>query len=374
MVYAIYPFTLELTKTLSQISIPVTLRDTKRRFLISLTNGGKPYILTDGCMAIFTATKDDGAVLYNECAILDHTVIRYDFTEQTTSADGMMDCQLKIYGENGEIIASPKFTMIVYKPSVDIDNTASEDEKTALENIVSREYARMIAEEQRKTDFENMMEIFGNLGGIAVQNEEPNNPRIAAWVDADAEDEYVEILTPDDYSEIADDLTAPVAERVAEKEGLVPYTRTVNGKPLSEDVNLTPEDVESVGMVLLWENAAPDDAFPAQTIALDLSEYRCVFITANGEDYSAVAEGRSYPKIPHSGCGFFMKGYHKNSLLGLVDYYLVNRSVYVKADGTGIEFGSGNQQRLWSASTTSDNKHDSDLYLIPQKIYGVRGI
>lgn len=199
MIDAIYPFTLELQKTLSQISIPVTLRDTKRVFLISLTNGGKPYKITDGCRAAFTGTKADGKILYNDCVIMDNTVIRYDFTDQTTSAPGRIDCQIKLYGEKGEILATPRFTMVVYKSAVDIDGEISEDEKTSIEGIIARETERIIAENDRKESFAEMMDSFGNLGGIEVSDTPPTNQRIAAWVDSDAEDEVVHLLTREDF-------------------------------------------------------------------------------------------------------------------------------------------------------------------------------
>lgn len=207
MIHAIYPFTLELQKTLSQISIPVTVGDTKRQFLISLTNGGKPYKITDGCRAAFTGTKADGKILYNDCVILDNTVIQYDFTEQTTSTLGRTDCQIKLYGEDGEPIASPRFTMVVYKSAVDVENHVSEDEKTAIESIIARESSRIIAEEARKESFAEMMDSFGNLGGIEISDTKPTNPRIAAWVDSDAEDDEVYILTKEDLAQVRGTLT-----------------------------------------------------------------------------------------------------------------------------------------------------------------------
>ena len=198
MTYATYPFTLELQKTLSQISIPVTLNDTHRAFLISLTNGGKPYRIADGCRATYSGTKSDGTILYNDCVITDNTVIRYDFTEQTTSAPGRIDCQLILYGEDGGIIASPRFTLVVYKCAVNINDKVSKNEKTTIEGILARETDRIVSEEERKKSFSEMMDIFGNLGGIAVQDEKPTNKRIVAWVDSNAEDEAVEIPTKDD--------------------------------------------------------------------------------------------------------------------------------------------------------------------------------
>lgn len=202
MIYATYPFTLELQKTLSQISIPVTLRDTNRRFLISLTNGGKPYTITNGCRAAFTGVKADGKILYNDCVILDNTVIQYDFTEQTTSAPGRIDCQIKLYGEDGAILAAPRFTMVVYRAVVDIESEMSTNEKAAIESIIARETERIIAEDARKESFADMMAAFDGLGGIAVSDTKPTNKRIVAWVDSDAEDEEVHLLTAEDYDKV----------------------------------------------------------------------------------------------------------------------------------------------------------------------------
>ena len=242
MNYAIFPFTLELQKTLSQISIPVTVGDTKRQFLISLTNGGKPYQITDGCRAAFTGTKADGKILYNDCVVLDNTAIRYDFTEQTTSAPGRIDCQLKLYGEDGEIIAAPRFTMVVYKAAVAIDGNVSEDEKTVIENMIAREAGRVVAEEARKESFAEMMDSFGNLGGIAVSDTMPTNKRIAVWVDSDAEDDEVLLLTKEDLAKARGTLT-DVQLLASRWEGSVsPYSQIVELEGITENskVDLLP--------------------------------------------------------------------------------------------------------------------------------------
>lgn len=242
MNYAIFPFTLELQKTLSQISIPVTVGDTKRQFLISLTNGGKPYKITDGCRAAFTGTKADGKILYNDCVIMDNTAIRYDFTEQTTSAPGRIDCQLKLYGEDGEIIAAPHFTMVVYKAAAHIDSKVSEDEKTAIENMIAREAGRIVAEEARKESFAEMMASFGDLGGIAVSDTMPTNQRIAAWVDSDAEDDEVYILTEEDLARARGILTEVQLLASGWVGDLSPYSQVVAIDGITENskVDLLP--------------------------------------------------------------------------------------------------------------------------------------
>lgn len=146
MRYSNYLFTLDVHKTLSQVSIPVTLGDTARRLFIDLTDGGKPYTIPDGCRATLSARKADGNCLLHDCIIEKNTTIRYDFTEQTATAPGKVNCQILLYGETGKLIASPRFTMVVYADTVGYDVLSETD----LQSI-----GRMLAAEQQRVAAEN---------------------------------------------------------------------------------------------------------------------------------------------------------------------------------------------------------------------------
>lgn len=148
--YSKYPFTLDIHGAVSQVSIPVTRGDTARRLYIALTDGGVPFRVDDGVRAVLTAEKADGTHLLNDCIIENGgTVIRYDFTEQTASAVGKVACQVKLYGLDGEVLAEPRFSIIVYEGYTS-DDVISKDEKTAIDGIFAAEAEREAAERARE--------------------------------------------------------------------------------------------------------------------------------------------------------------------------------------------------------------------------------
>lgn len=150
MNYSIYRFTLDIHKTKSQVSIPVMFHDTGIKLYISLTDGGKPYFVEDGCIAVFSAKKHTGEQLFNYCIIEDNTRLRYDFTEQTTNSEGMMNCEIRLYGKDGKLITTPAFVVVV-DPRVikDDDVLESCSESTVLDNIVFSEMERIAGEQLR---------------------------------------------------------------------------------------------------------------------------------------------------------------------------------------------------------------------------------
>lgn len=145
---SILRFSLDIHSTQSQVSIPVPQFDTARSIMATLTEGGKPYQLTDDCRAVFTGTKADGNPLFNDCMILNGSVIRYDFTEQTAAVVGLVDCRIKVYGANGKILTSPRLALLVYDGD-DFDYTPSDAELNALNKIMEDETSRAVAESER---------------------------------------------------------------------------------------------------------------------------------------------------------------------------------------------------------------------------------
>ena len=191
MNYSIYRFTLDIHRTKSQVSIPVLFHDTGIQFYISLADGGKPYFIEDGCRAVFSAKKPDGATLFNDCIIEDNTRIRYDFTEQTTNCEGMMNCEIRLYGTDGNLLTTPAFVVVV-DPRVIYDSEVldSYPEATLLDNMVSAENARLVGE-QKRVDAEAVRVIVENARAAAeAERIAAENARAAAEVvrgDAEAE-------------------------------------------------------------------------------------------------------------------------------------------------------------------------------------------
>lgn len=108
-----YRISLDVHDATSQLSFPIKKGDTSRRLLISLVDNGVPYDIADECYAIFVARKPDGKLISNDCTIQKNLII-YDITEQTSSMEGRLDCEITLFGLQMGQITSPRFTIIVY--------------------------------------------------------------------------------------------------------------------------------------------------------------------------------------------------------------------------------------------------------------------
>lgn len=145
-----YRFILDVQSVQSQVSIPVSIFDTARTLYISFTDGGKPYIIDTGCLAKLTITRPSGTKVHEFCAIEgNHTVI-YPFSqnEYTAAEEGIHECEVTIYGLDGEKITSPRFSMVVSERVVNMDDfTGITDEHIGIiDDIVINEQDRRRAE------------------------------------------------------------------------------------------------------------------------------------------------------------------------------------------------------------------------------------
>jgi hypothetical protein len=137
----------------SQISIPVTLGDTARSWYISFSDGGLPYTIADGTLAKLEIRRPTGTRMEAFCAIENNTTVRYSFSQNNYTAvvDGIHDCAIVLYDDEGNKIATPRFTMIVSERVIDTDNSnLSDEDRTAIDAIISAESARQNAETARQ--------------------------------------------------------------------------------------------------------------------------------------------------------------------------------------------------------------------------------
>lgn len=133
-----YKISLDIHDHGSHVSLKAKKGDTGRLLYITLTDGGKPYVITEECRAVFTAKKADSNILYNECS-LNGNVITYEFTPQTTSAVGKTDCEIKLYGADNKLITSTSFTLMVEDTVYNEgDAVESAKEVSALTALVSK--------------------------------------------------------------------------------------------------------------------------------------------------------------------------------------------------------------------------------------------
>lgn len=159
-----YRFTLDLHGTQSQVSVPASVGDTSRTLYISLSEGGSPYFIEDGKLAMLSIKRPTGTSLNEFCIIEGNAYIKYPFSENTCAVEGIHDCQITLYDASGEVIAAPRFTMVVSDRVMNTDTALDSSDYTAIDAIVAKEAerqtteaARQIAEAERKAIFDKMM-------------------------------------------------------------------------------------------------------------------------------------------------------------------------------------------------------------------------
>ncbi len=139
MNYSEHRIRLDIHDASSQEEVSLRHGDNGIRLIISLSDGCKPYYVTEGCKAVFTAEKPDGTRLLNDCTVGDG-MIYYAVTSQTTSATGEVNCQIRLTDtESGELITSPRFSLYVH-PTIYLDGdmvTKSYNEFDSLTSITS---------------------------------------------------------------------------------------------------------------------------------------------------------------------------------------------------------------------------------------------
>lgn len=133
---SVYNISLDLHAVGSQLTLTAKAYDTARTIRCTLTENGKPYTISEGCYAAFTAKKPDGNVLFNATTIDD--AINYEFTVNTVNAPGEVECEIRLYDGNGKLITSPRFTILVDDTVYhDGDVVESSSEFTALTDLMS---------------------------------------------------------------------------------------------------------------------------------------------------------------------------------------------------------------------------------------------
>lgn len=154
MNYTDYRISLDIFKTASQATLPVKQGDTAYKLCINITANGSPYLITEGCYALFTAKKPDGNFINNKCTIENNTIY-YHLTSQTTAAIGMVECEIVLYGDNDEQLATPHFNILVDKKAYNGEKITSSSEVNMLEDLIEKSEAQVVEAEKLIEELEN---------------------------------------------------------------------------------------------------------------------------------------------------------------------------------------------------------------------------
>lgn len=131
---SINKITLDLQDQRSAVLVNVRKGDCARTFEFYFTDGGKPYALSDNCTVIFRAKKPDGTILFNNC-VIDENVASYKVTTQTTSAVGIVECEVELI--DGDLVTAPRFYIRVDDTLYSDSEVESQDEFTELTTAIN---------------------------------------------------------------------------------------------------------------------------------------------------------------------------------------------------------------------------------------------
>jgi hypothetical protein len=184
MNFYLHRIALDIHKTVEQLTISCKKNDTARRLLVTLTENGFPYSITQDCYAVFTAKKTDGTPIYDNCTIQNNTII-YDMSPKTVSSEGLLECEVTLYGNDGAQITSPRFLLRVYASVVDDDEMESSAEFGALGELV-KATNDLINDVNFKLASGAFVGATGS-SGVYVGTEEPTDPDITVWINPEEE-------------------------------------------------------------------------------------------------------------------------------------------------------------------------------------------
>lgn len=106
-----------------------------RRYIFNFTNNGVAVEIDDTCTARLYAEKPDCTRIYNDCEVIDGSVI-YTPTAQTVSAYGDVKCIIKVHSNNDEndpqVLTSGMFILEVSEDNMSDSAIESTNEYTAL--------------------------------------------------------------------------------------------------------------------------------------------------------------------------------------------------------------------------------------------------
>ena len=174
----VYRKSLDLQKNGAQWSIDVKQNDVNsRRIVISLTDGGKAFILGGDMIATIYGKKTDGNVIYKDCAIENGMAI-VDVEKQLITAAGTVECELRIYDSNAagaQLLTTPRFNIEVYDVLSDENRITSTSDYSALasETVKSQEATKRAnnISEMLETKLANG-ELKGEKGDTGPQGEQ----------------------------------------------------------------------------------------------------------------------------------------------------------------------------------------------------------
>ena len=270
-----FRFTLDLHSIQSQASIPVMVGDTSVTLIISITDGGLPYHIEDGCLAKISIKRPTGTHLEEFCVVKNNALVEYPFSqnENTCAVPGVHTCDIILYGLDGGIVGTPRFTMVVSERVIRFDDIVLEDEDfTAVDAMIKQEVLRQ-EQERFRVEAEN----------DRVEAEDKRNS-----------DMSLAINTANEAKEQSNIVRTNLINLSAQVQGIgrnyvvpdfmyfIGFLNNVNcvelmedrdGDGVAETYNVYVTDLKSGDNIIIIENGVPDFWFEKNSALVDIDSY-----------------------------------------------------------------------------------------------------
>lgn len=141
MQYANYRIHLDVQSGGSGVVLSAKRGDTGRRIFVTLTDGGRPYVLEEDCYTVLTARKPDGSKVFHQCP-REGGQICCTLTEQLLAVPGSVRCEVRVYGRDAMLLTSAAFELLVESTVwADGDVAESFHDFSALTDLIGRNQA-----------------------------------------------------------------------------------------------------------------------------------------------------------------------------------------------------------------------------------------
>lgn len=156
----VYPLVINLNKPSKNYRILVKRGDDKSRAIkFTLVNNGVKYNLDGNDVASLRAIREDGAITFADCEIKEDGTCEYTFTENMTSAAGLVTAELSIVTGVGETISTFEFYIIVEKILYNENDYVSESDLSGFKEYLAKARAAAEAAEEAQEYCEEAVEI-----------------------------------------------------------------------------------------------------------------------------------------------------------------------------------------------------------------------
>lgn len=308
-----------------------------------MKNGSKIIAESSSETAYFRAKKPDNTSVYNKAEINDDGTITIALTQQTLAVKGIVDADVSIKSENGEILSSASFKIEVCEAPLG-DNIPSSNEFLVLQDLI--ETANSTVEEI--TQMKNNGDFKGDTGPQGPQGEQ-----------GPPGEDYV--LTEQDKKDIAKLVNVP-PEKIIKIADVI-TTEEIASFETDTDMDGNPFSVNNLLIILKAKATSSNPGKNSWRLYCNnnldnaITGIRYNNVYSNTDDYSSIAIIKRLDSDSHYSEWSGSKGFTDEILLSTpgesgrkFKTIKTNQPYYhvlIRCEITGLVLGVGSEIKIW---------------------------